>query len=126
MADLIDLFNDMLASLPNQPGLGHVRYIDLRTLLSNTLEGRAYRQSSSTGSGQTDAGVHEHAFEIRRICQELVASRAVSTRLARHPSSLSRKIERHGSRTFGMPCGPIGSGSFAECLANSCVKQECW
>jgi lysophospholipase L1-like esterase len=67
MADLIDLFNDMLASLPNQPGLGHVRYIDLRTLLSNTLEGRAYRQSWANELHPSKKGFEAVAAEFSKV-----------------------------------------------------------
>ena len=37
MQDIMFKFNEMVKSLPTQPGLGHVRYIDLRGTLSNKL-----------------------------------------------------------------------------------------
>ncbi len=37
MQGLMDQFNDVVKSLPALPGLGHVRYIDLRGTLSNRL-----------------------------------------------------------------------------------------
>ena len=35
MGRLIDRFNDMLARLSQDPGFGHVRYVNVRPLLSN-------------------------------------------------------------------------------------------
>jgi hypothetical protein len=45
MADLLKVFNDMLAGLPSVSGLSHVSYLDLRALLSNQLAGNAYKKS---------------------------------------------------------------------------------
>jgi len=45
MVDLIDRFNAVLEGIPAHPGLGHVRYIDLRGTLSNELAGSRYKQS---------------------------------------------------------------------------------
>lgn len=43
MVDLIDRFNAVLKSIPAQPGLGHVKYVDLRGTLSNQLAGNRYK-----------------------------------------------------------------------------------
>lgn len=37
MKEIMDKFNEMVATLPTQPDLGHVRYLDLRGTLSNKL-----------------------------------------------------------------------------------------
>jgi len=45
MEKLIDRFNAVIRSIPLEPGLDHVRYLDLRPLLSNELTGMAYQKS---------------------------------------------------------------------------------
>ena len=62
---LIDTFNAMLASLPNQTGMGHVSYLDLRPALDSTVAGRAYRRSWAnelhpTGKAFTDVARRFH------------------------------------------------------------------
>jgi hypothetical protein len=43
MEELIRRFNGILASLPGLPGLGHVKYVDLRGTLSNDVRQNRYR-----------------------------------------------------------------------------------
>lgn len=44
MEELVDKFHKMLSSLPEEPGLEHVRYVDVRDCLSNTLENDEYKE----------------------------------------------------------------------------------
>jgi lysophospholipase L1-like esterase len=45
MADLIGRYNAVLARLSSQPGLGHVKYVDLQGTLSNDLQQQRYKKS---------------------------------------------------------------------------------
>jgi len=66
MSDLIDRFNDMVASLPGQPGLEHVIYVNLRRTLSNELEGRRYKKDWANELHPTDLGFKNVAAEFHR------------------------------------------------------------
>jgi len=66
MVDLIDAFNAMLATVPKETGLGHVTYLDLRSILSNELAGRAYRKSWDNELHPTKAGFESVADEFNR------------------------------------------------------------
>jgi lysophospholipase L1-like esterase len=67
MVDLIDAFNTMLATIPKEKGLEHVTYLDLRSLLSNELAGRAYRKSWENELHPTRAGFQSVADEFNRV-----------------------------------------------------------
>lgn len=63
---LIDTFNAMLASLPGQAGLGHVRYVDLRPGLSNDLPS-AYRAAWANELHPTPVGYRAVAAQFDAI-----------------------------------------------------------
>jgi hypothetical protein len=67
MIDLIDRFNDMVASLPGQPGLEHVIYVNLRRKLSNELEGKKYKKLWANELHPTDLGFQSVAAEFHKI-----------------------------------------------------------
>ena len=67
MVDLIDAFNAMLATIPKEKGLEHVTYLDLRSILSNELAGRAYRKSWDNELHPTKAGFQSVADEFSRV-----------------------------------------------------------
>lgn len=56
VADLIDTYNAMLESLVAEPPFTHVRYVNVRKLLSNDLSGKAYRKSWDNELHPTKAG----------------------------------------------------------------------
>jgi lysophospholipase L1-like esterase len=56
MVDLIDRFNAVLKDIPAHPGLGHVRYVDLRGTLSNELAGNRYKQWWANELHPTEGG----------------------------------------------------------------------
>lgn len=64
---LIDRFNAVLAALPGEPGLGHLRYADLRGTLSGELAGRRYRRS-------WENELHPTARGFERIAARLAAA----------------------------------------------------
>ena len=70
MVDLIDRYNAMLATLTRQAGLRHVRYVDVRPLLSNELLGRRYRRSWENELHPTEAGFALVADAIARAALE--------------------------------------------------------
>ena len=49
MADTVDEINEMLRTLPNEDGLDHVRYVDVRNCLDNTVEDGKYERNCSPG-----------------------------------------------------------------------------
>jgi len=67
MVDLIDAFNAMLATIPKEKGLEHVTYLDLRSILSNELAGRAYRKSWENELHPTKVGFQSVADEFNRV-----------------------------------------------------------
>jgi lysophospholipase L1-like esterase len=67
MVDLIDAFNDMLATIPNEKGLAHVTYLDLRPALSNELDGRAYRRFWANELHPTKGGFQSVADEFSKV-----------------------------------------------------------
>jgi len=71
MTDLIDRFNEMVASLPGQPGLEHVIYVNLRRTLSNELEGKKYKKSWANELHPTDLGFKNVAAEFHKIIATL-------------------------------------------------------
>jgi hypothetical protein len=71
MTDLIDRFNDMVASLAGQPGLEHVVYVNLRRTLSNELEGKKYKKTWANELHPTDLGFKTVAAEFHRIIATL-------------------------------------------------------
>ena len=64
MMDLIDRFNDMLVALPEEDGLGHVQYVDLRRCLKNTLENNRYEKYWGNEMHPTARGFGAIAREI--------------------------------------------------------------
>jgi lysophospholipase L1-like esterase len=56
MVALIDRFNAVLKRIPAQPGLSHVKYLDLRGTLSNQLAGNRYKSSWANELHPTEAG----------------------------------------------------------------------
>lgn len=64
---LIDRFNAVLAALPGEPGLGHLRYADLRGTLSGELQGGRYRRS-------WENELHPTALGFERIAARLAAA----------------------------------------------------
>jgi lysophospholipase L1-like esterase len=62
---LIDRFNTMLQTIPGQPGLGHVTYLNLRPVLSNALPG--YKQSWENELHPTKSGFEAVAQEFRNV-----------------------------------------------------------
>jgi lysophospholipase L1-like esterase len=56
MADLIGRFNAVLARLPNQAGLGHVKYVNLQGTLSNDLRQERYKDSWDNELHPTEEG----------------------------------------------------------------------
>ena len=67
MVDLIDAFNAMLATIPKEKGLEHVTYLDLRSVLSNELAGRAYRKSWENELHPTQSGFESVADEFSKV-----------------------------------------------------------
>lgn len=67
MVDLIDTFNQMLATIPKVKGLEHVKYLDLRSVLSNQLAGRVYRRSWENELHPTKTGFESVANEFSKI-----------------------------------------------------------
>jgi hypothetical protein len=67
MVELIDTFNRMLASIPEEDGLGHVTYLDLRRVLSNELAGKAYRKSWENELHPTKRGFESVADEFNKV-----------------------------------------------------------
>jgi lysophospholipase L1-like esterase len=67
MVDLIDTFNQMLATIPDEGGLGHVKYLDLRSVLSNELAGRVYRRSWENELHPTKSGFESVADEFSKL-----------------------------------------------------------
>jgi len=66
MVDLIDTFNQMLATIPKEDGLGHVSYLDLRDVLSNELAGRVYKKSWENELHPTRSGFASVADEFSK------------------------------------------------------------
>jgi lysophospholipase L1-like esterase len=56
MVELIDAYNGMLEALASRPEFAHVKYVNMRKLLSNELPGRAYRKSWENELHPTKAG----------------------------------------------------------------------
>jgi lysophospholipase L1-like esterase len=71
MTDLIDRFNDMVASLAGQPGLEHVTYVNLRRTLSNELEGKKYKKLWANELHPTDLGFKTVAAEFHKVIATL-------------------------------------------------------
>ena len=71
MTDLIDRFNEMVASLPGQPGLEHVLYVNLRRTLSNELDGKRYKKLWANELHPTDLGFKTVAAEFHKIIATL-------------------------------------------------------
>ena len=71
MIDLIDRFNEMVASLPGQPGLEHVIYVNVRRTLSNELEGKRYKKLWANELHPTDLGFKTVAAEFHKIIATL-------------------------------------------------------
>ena len=67
MVGLIDRFNEMIESLPGQPGLEHVIYVNVRRTLSNELEGRKYKKLWANELHPTDLGFQSVAAEFHKI-----------------------------------------------------------
>src|SRR5437879_2484433 len=58
MKDLMDQFNEMVASLSGHPGLDHVHYVDLRKTLSNNLVNDDYKAWWANELHPSDQGFH--------------------------------------------------------------------
>jgi len=56
MVDLMDRFNSVLRSIPAQPGLTHVKYVNLRGTLSNQLGSNRYKDSWANELHPTEDG----------------------------------------------------------------------
>jgi hypothetical protein len=67
MVGLIDRFNEMIESLPGQPGLEHVIYVNVRRTLSNELEGRKYKKLWANELHPTDLGFQSVAAEFHKV-----------------------------------------------------------
>jgi lysophospholipase L1-like esterase len=65
MMVLIDRFNEVLKSIPAEPGLRHVVYLDLRKVLSNALAGGAYKHSWENELHPTKLGFQAVAQKFR-------------------------------------------------------------
>lgn len=62
---LMDHFNEMLKTLPGQPGLGHVTYLDLRGVLSSAPG--TYKGSWANELHPTTSGYEAVAQEFRKV-----------------------------------------------------------
>lgn len=71
MVDLIDTFNQMLATIPKEDGLAHVTYLDLRDVLSNELPGREYKKSWANELHPTRTGFASVADEFSKLLMTL-------------------------------------------------------
>jgi hypothetical protein len=67
MTNLIDRFNDMVASLAGQPGLEHVLYVNVRRTLSNELAGKRYKKLWANELHPTDLGFKAVAAEFHKV-----------------------------------------------------------
>jgi hypothetical protein len=67
MVGLIDRFNEMIESLPGQPGLEHVIYVNVRRTLSNEVAGRKYKKLWANELHPTDEGFKSVAAEFHKI-----------------------------------------------------------
>lgn len=64
MALLIDRFNGLVSGIAGAPGFGHVRYVDVRPLLSNALAQKAYQRSWANELHPTKKGFVEVAKKL--------------------------------------------------------------
>jgi len=71
IADLMDRFNTMLRRLPAQPGLAHVKYVDLRGTLSSELAHNRYRKSWENELHPTRAGFEQVAQKFHDAIRTL-------------------------------------------------------
>jgi len=71
VADLIDRFNGMLRAVAGAPALKHVSYVDVRSVLSNELAGRRYRQSWENELHPTRAGFVRVAERFHKTISRL-------------------------------------------------------
>ena len=70
MTVLIDRFNQMIASVTREPGLGHVRYVDLRGTLSADLPS-GYKQSWANELHPTGDGFKAVADKLHRVLRQI-------------------------------------------------------
>ena len=75
MATLVDKFNDVLSGLPDEKGLNHVHYVNLRNTLSNDLgreDGkRKYKKDWGDELHPTNEGFAKVASEFARVIDAL-------------------------------------------------------
>ena len=71
MVTLIDRFNAVQASIAGGPGLEHVRYVDLRDLLSNALAGAAYKKAWGNELHPTESGFLAVAGRFSQVLEVL-------------------------------------------------------
>ena len=71
MVTLIDRFNTVQASIAGGPGLEHVRYVDLRDLLSNELLGKDYKKAWGNELHPTEAGFQAVAGRFNEVLARL-------------------------------------------------------
>ncbi len=71
MIDLIDRFNRVLEAIPAQPGLGHLRYVNLRNTLSGQLAGNRYKSSWANELHPTEDGYRAVAQKFHEAISRL-------------------------------------------------------
>ena len=71
MVTLIDRFNAVQAGIAGGPGLEHVRYLDLRDLLSNTLADGAYKKAWGNELHPTASGFRAVAGRFNEVLETL-------------------------------------------------------
>jgi hypothetical protein len=71
MARLIGSFNAMLATLPAEPGLGHVRHVDLQGTLTNVTVDNAYRTDWDNELHPEERGFAKVAVRLHQAIADL-------------------------------------------------------
>ncbi len=71
MVELIDKFNSVQKSIAGGPGLEHVKYVDVRDLLSNTVAGGAYKKSWGNELHPTESGFQAVAGRFNEVLETL-------------------------------------------------------
>ncbi|MEM9290687.1 MAG: SGNH/GDSL hydrolase family protein [Acidobacteriota bacterium] len=71
VGELIDRFNDTLREISERAEFPHVHYVDLRSVLSNELEGKAYREDWSDELHPTRSGFDRVANAFAEALERL-------------------------------------------------------
>jgi len=71
MVTLIDRFNDVLKGIAGGPGLGHLRYLDVRGTLSPRLRGQAYKTWWGNELHPTEQGFASVAARFDQLIRQI-------------------------------------------------------